>query len=66
MYILPIYVAKDFWSSKIMDQFWKILWMFKVLQFYIYGMNFFLMWLIGIYPFNFFPIKCVLLYESFW
>jgi hypothetical protein len=26
----PFIVVKDFWSSKVLDQFWKVLWIFKV------------------------------------
>jgi len=37
MYIIPhLYVVKDFWSSKILDKFWKVLWIFKVLEFHIF------------------------------
>jgi hypothetical protein len=37
MYIIThLYVVKDFWSSEILKQFWKILWIFKVLHFNIF------------------------------
>jgi hypothetical protein len=56
MYILShLCVAKDFWNFKILDQFWKVLWIFKVLEFHIFFlMGVFLMWLISLYHFSFF------------
>jgi len=37
IYIIPhLYVAKDFWSFKSLDQFWKVLWIFKVLEFHVF------------------------------
>jgi hypothetical protein len=37
MYIIPhLCVVKNFWSLKILDQFWKILWIFKVLQLHMF------------------------------
>jgi len=52
-------VAKDFWNSKILDQFGKVL---KNLSFtipHILKYDVFLMWLIGLYPLKFVLIKCV-------
>jgi hypothetical protein len=48
MYIIThLYVVKDSWSSKILKQFWNILWIFKVLKFHIFkSMNVFWVWLI--------------------
>jgi len=47
MYILP------HWCF--LDQNFKVLWIFKVLKFHIFqGMNVFLMWLICLYPLNYF------------
>ncbi len=58
MYVLPhLCVAKDFWSFKILNQFWKVLWIFKVLQFHIFqGMTIFLIWFLSSWIFR---IKCV-------
>jgi hypothetical protein len=37
MYIIPhLYVVKDFWTFKILNQFWEVLWIFIVLEFYIF------------------------------
>jgi len=37
MYIIThLYVVKDFWNSKILKQFWNIIWIFKVLEFHIF------------------------------
>jgi len=37
MYIIPhLCVVKNFWKFKILDQFWKILWIFKVLQLHMF------------------------------
>jgi hypothetical protein len=68
IYILPhLCVAKNFWSSKILDQFWDSL---NLLNFtkstYLRVWMFFLMWLIGLYLLKSFPIKCDLLYDFFW
>jgi hypothetical protein len=57
MYILPhLCVIKNFWSSKILDQFWKVLWIFKVLELHIFqGINVFLMWSIVLFLLISFP-----------
>jgi len=45
MYIIThLNVVKDSWNSKILMQFWNILWIFKVLNFHIFKiMNVFLL-----------------------
>jgi hypothetical protein len=65
MYIIfHLYVVKDFEVLKILDQFWKVLWIFKALQLHIFLSKIFLIQLMGLYFLNFFPINFVLLYES--
>jgi hypothetical protein len=56
LYILPCFCPiKNFWCSKILKQFWNILWIFKVLKFHILkNINVFLMWLICFYHLYFF------------
>jgi len=37
MYIVPhLYVVKDFWSFKILEQLWKVFWIFIVLKYHIF------------------------------
>ncbi len=44
-------------NFKILNQIWKVFWIFKVLECHIFeGTNVFWMWLTGFYPLNFFPI----------
>jgi len=64
--ITHLYVVEDSWNFEIFKQFWNILWIFKVLEFHTFKiMSVFWVWLIFL-NINFFSMKILLLYESFW
>ncbi len=55
VHFTPFMYGKGLLKILILDQFWKVLWIFKVLKFHIFLiMSVLLMWLIGVYPLNIF------------